>query len=227
MIGIFDSGVGGLTVMTELRKLLPQADICYFADKKNAPYGTKTRRELIRLVKRDILRLKAAGADRILIACCTAGTVYEALPESMQTSAVPLIRPTACEAAAATVNGKICVIATEATVRSKVFSSLLYKQSSVREVLEIPAQELVTMIESGMRDGKVTEHERVRLISLLAPVKRFGADVLILGCTHFPHIEKEISDILGGVKIISSSRAGAAEMAKLAEDYGSGKTVFL
>lgn len=226
MIGIFDSGAGGLTALSELRRFLPSADICFFRDRKNAPYGTKSHRELIKLVERDILKLCRMGADKILMACCTASTVYEYLPEKMKKISLPIIEPTARAAAKISTQGKIGVIATEATVSSGAFSRALSKFPAVKEVRELPLQRLVSMVEEGAVDGKLKSAERDELSRLLSPMKN-KIDTLILGCTHFPHLEREISGCLPGVRLISSSREGARELGRLSKNEGKGKTFFL
>lgn len=226
MIGIFDSGAGGLTALSELRRLLPSADICFFKDVKNAPYGTKSRRELIKLVERDILKLYRTGADKILMACCTASTVYECLPDKMKKISLPIIEPTARAAAKISTQGKIGVIATEATVSSGAFSKALWKFSTVKEVHELPLQRLVGMVEEGSVDGRLKSAERDELSRLLSPMKN-KIDTLILGCTHFPHLELEISGCLPGVRLVSSSREGARELGRLSKNRGKGRTFFL
>ncbi len=226
MIGVFDSGAGGLTAISELRRLMPSADICFFADRKNAPYGTKSRRELIKLVRRDILKLYRAGADKILMACCTASTVYDCLPPEMRVLTLPIIEPTAKEAARISAHGRIGVIATEATVSSGAFSKALSKFPTVKEVYELPLQRLVTLVEGGAVDGRLKSHERDELSRLLSPMKN-KIDTLILGCTHFPHLEREISGCLSNVRLVSSSREGAREISKLTKNKGTGKTIFL
>ena len=227
MIGVFDSGAGGLTAITELRRLTPSVDICFLADKKNAPYGTKSKDELIRLVCADITRLRRAGADEILMACCTASTIYDALPNKMRAIARPIIRPTAKEAARITYNGKIGVIATETTVASSAFSKELTKYPSVKEVHEVSTQRLVSLVECGAIDGKVTSRERDELYRLVRPMREYGIDTLILGCTHFSHLEREISGCLPGVRLVSASREGAREIVRSNKNTGTGKMIFL
>ena len=226
MIGVFDSGAGGLTAISELRRIMPSVDICFLKDTKNAPYGTKSHSELIKLVERDILRLYRSGADKILMACCTASTVYEDLPLEMQKISMPIIEPAAREAARISAYGKIGVIATEATVACGAFSKALAKYDTVKEVRELPLQILVAMVEEGAVDGKLDRGKRDELSRLLSPIKN-KIDTLILGCTHFPHLEREIGGCLPGVRLVSASREGAKEISRLAKNKGKGKTVFL
>ena len=121
MIGILDSGAGGLFALAELRRLSPDADIAFFADVKNAPYGNKTRELLTELVRNGIDRLEAFGCDRILMACCTASTVHGLLPRRQKALSVPIISPTAREAVSISKNKKIGVLSTEATRKSRAF----------------------------------------------------------------------------------------------------------
>jgi glutamate racemase len=227
MVGVFDSGAGGLTAISELRRIMPSVDVCFFADRKNAPYGTKSQAELICLAERDILKLYNAGCERILMACCTASTVFPLLPKPMQNIACQIISPTAKEAARVTKNGNIGVIATEATVASGAFRRELTALGSVREVIELPTQKLVTLIECGVTDKCIKESEITKLSKILEPIKNSDIDTLILGCTHFPHLEKEIGKLLPGIQLVSSSREGAKEISKYILPHGTGRTVYL
>ena len=118
VIGVFDSGVGGLASARVLRSRLKAENIIYLADRKNAPYGTKSKEELISLVSNDILRLKNYGCRICLIACCTASSVYEHLDNELKKISLPIIEPAALLASR---GRKIAVIATEHTVESSVF----------------------------------------------------------------------------------------------------------
>ena len=165
MIGIFDSGRGGVAVARELLSLCPECDVLLLADRKNLPYGTKSDRELIPIVKENLKRLCSFGADAMLIGCCTASSIYTRYLEP-SLRVIPIIDPTARRAAEVT-DGKICVIATRSTVLSHAFKNAL------------------------------------------EPVKRTGADTLVLGCTHFPLISEYISGFLPGVRIVNCVKEGA------------------
>ena len=227
MIGVFDSGMGGLTAIAEIRKIAPNADVCFFADRENAPYGTKSPRELLRLVKADLTKLRRFGADRILMACCTASTVHHYLPSEMREIAEPIISPTARKAAKVTRHGRIGVIATEATVASRAFSRELSHFSNVSEVFELPLQNLVSLVESGAGDKTVAQAEKDEICRMLTPIRERKLDTLILGCTHFPHLERTIGACLPELKLISSSREGAIEILKSTSPQGTGKTFYI
>ncbi len=225
MIGVFDSGRGGLLAVREMRKMSSKVDICFFADKENSPYGTKTRDELIKLVRKDIEVLERAGATKVLMACCTASTVYEYLPKRMREVACPIILPTARRAMEVSSGGNIAVIATRATVISRAFTKALSGYGG--SVYEFEAQELVSLVESGCTDVSITESEIGIIEKILAPVKEKEIETLILGCTHFPHLQETVSKILPRVKIVSSALEGAREILKNEEKNGEGKTLFL
>ncbi len=227
MIGVFDSGDGGLAALREIRKIIPCADIVFLADRKNAPYGTKTKAELIRLVTNDIERLREAGADTVLMACCTASTVYRRLPHHLQEISVPIILPAVREAAAVTECGRIGVIATEHTVRERAFTRELSRFKNVKEAIELPLQMLVGAVESGIGDGHITDAQGALIYRMLRPLKDEGIDTLILGCTHFSHLEREIGKCLPNVRIVSPAREGAREITKHLPPKGKGRTIYM
>jgi len=227
VIGVFDSGVGGLTALYELRRLLPRVNLTYLADRENAPYGTKSAEEILRFSKNNISRLRSLGAEKILIACCTAGTLYPYLSPEEQEISVPIIKPASRAALAATKNKRVAVIATRATVRSRAFALALEEHADCK-ILQCDAQELVSLVESGTRDSRpLTKYEESILAEATAPVLSFGADTLILGCTHFPHLMGHIARLLPGVTLINPSLEGALEIAKYSFPDEDGRTVYL
>ena len=226
MIGIFDSGEGGRNALHEIRKRAPWIDVCYLADRKNAPYGTKSRDELVELVSRDVERLLSFGVSGVLMACCTASTVHPLLEKRLRDAAIPIIAPTVREAADITKNGKVGVIATAATVNSGAFREGLLA-SGVKDVIEIKAQPLVGIVEKNLLHSPDRENVARIIRDTLYPIKTSGVDTLILGCTHFCRLKNIISGVLPGVKMISSSKAGAIEVLKNAPCRGRGQTVYM
>ena len=230
MIGIFDSGVGGFSAYRTVRRMLPRENILYLADRKNAPYGTKTKDELIELVNNDIEILSERGCEQILIACCTASTVFDALPPRARCLATPIIEPTAYAAAKITTRGNIAVLATERTVSSGEFTRQIHKYSKMSRVVEIEAQPLVSLVEGGARDGGLSPKERLMLAGILKPLIGQDIDTVILGCTHFSHIEREICTILGGARAVLASREGVAELIRKNGSHallGRGSTTYI
>ena len=226
MIGVFDSGVGGFIAIDALRKTAPDLNICFFADRKNAPYGTKTLREITELSKRNIEKLVSLGAEKILIACCTASAAYPYLSEDEKQICVPIINLGAKRAVEISKNGRIGVIATERTVKERAFFKAVSEISSDTSVFELEAQNFVTLVENGARDGELNERDKLAIEEKLSPFHDKKIDTLILGCTHFPHIEKEIQKALG-VRTVNPAFEGALEIVKDAHLSEEGRTVYI
>ncbi|MBR5242067.1 MAG: aspartate/glutamate racemase family protein [Clostridia bacterium] len=221
MIGIFDSGRGGVAIARELLALCPRCDVLLLADRKNLPYGTKSDRELTPIVEENLKRLRSYGADRLLIGCCTASSIYERFFEPSP-CVTPIIEPTARRAAEVTV-GKICVIATESTVRSHAFGSAISRYSKAT-VTEFAAGELVGIAER-ICAGAPSEKDIKKIKKALEPARATGADTLVLGCTHFPLISEYISAFLPDVSIVSCVREGALAALSYAK-AGEGRIIY-
>ncbi len=213
MIGIFDSGLGGLTALKELRALHPSCDIIYFGDTGRVPYGTRSKDILLRYADEDIRFLISRGADRILAACGTVSSV--ALPEiegNYNVKVTGVVKSAAAEAAAKTKNGIVGVIGTGATISSGAFSREIARLNSDIRTLEVACPLFVPLVENGFigRECKITS---LAVEEYLSRIKDSGADTLILGCTHFPIISDIISDYLGGgVTLINSGSSAAREL---------------
>lgn len=225
MIGVFDSGAGGLFALAELRRLLPDADIAFFADTENAPYGSKSREEIIRLVSDDIDRLTDVGCDRVLMACCTASTVYDFLSEDRRLVSLPIISPTARRAVSISESKRIGIISTEATRKSRAFERKISELADGAVCLCRQAPELVSLAESGECDGALSDNGRKILEKCVSVFRDSGIDTLILGCTHFAYFENTIGEILK-INVVNSAREGALAMQEYASG-GEGKTLFL
>lgn len=209
MIGIFDSGVGGICAYKEVRRRLKREDIIYLADRENAPYGTKSQDELVALTSRDITRLRNLGARKILIACCTASSVHSLLEPELRDISLPIIKPSARVASAFS---RVAVIATEHTVRSGAFGKAIAKYSDSL-CFEFAHQELVALVESGERGASL----RNSLMRIREEIQSTLADALILGCTHFSHLEGELRELLPTTHIISPAREGAVALTESLE----------
>ncbi len=227
MVGIFDSGIGGLISLYEYRRISPTADILYLADRYNAPYGTKSEEELISLVENDIEKLASLGAEKVLMACCTASTVHQKLSAEKREISIPIIAPASRKAAQISKNGNIAVIATERTVKSHAFRNEIKSILPTASVTELAVQRLVSLIENGSRDGKIDDEARRETEMLLSPLSDLDIDTVILGCTHFTHLKKEISNIFPAAKLVSSADEGAYALAEATLACGLGRTVYL
>ena len=228
MVGILDSGMGGIAALGFLRGLSPTCDAVILADRENAPYGTKSKSELIPIIIRGIEKIRSYGADTVLIACCTASAVFDGIPEKYKHGVFPIIRHVAEEACRISTGGKIGVISTEATRRSGRFVSDIRSLRDDAEVFSVSSGKLVSMAESGAADGNLTAFEKEAVRCEIAPLIGLGIDTVILGCTHFSFFEKTIENMLG-VRAVNSARIGAEMLnKKITPDlFGEGRTVYI
>ncbi len=211
-VGIFDSGIGGLTVVRELRRLLPQEDLVYLGDVARFPYGTKSAETITRFALEDASFLTRRAARAVVVACHSASSV--ALPELERRLSVPVIgvvEPGARALVTATRRGRVGVIGTDATIRAGAYQRALKKIEPKVEVVARATPLLVALAEEGWVDGPVTEAVCRRY---LADLVEEGIDALLLGCTHFPLLEPVIARVVGErVKVVDSAAATAAAVA--------------
>ncbi len=194
-IGVFDSGVGGLTVVAALRKLLPTEDIFYLGDNARVPYGGKSQATIERYTLEVAGLLLAENAKAIVVACNTATAL--ALPRlaaNVRVPSVGVIMPGAAAAIAATRNGRIGVIGTRATVASKAYERALRELRPDAEIHALACPLLVPLVEEGWLDDPVTDQVVGRY---LTPLLAAGIDTLVLGCTHYPFLRESIARFLG------------------------------
>jgi len=224
MIGIFDSGLGGLTALRELRALCPEADIIYFGDTGRAPYGTRSREAVVRYARQDLDFLLSLGVARVLAACGTVSSV--ALTQLEGCSPVPVtgvVKPAAFSAVNATKNGRVGVIGTGVTISSKSFVKAITRLDDKIQITATACPLLVPLVENGFI-GKDCEITRLAVRGYIEPIKASGADTLILGCTHYPIIADIIAEELPGVNLINSGAAAADFVASQGVAKESGKT---
>lgn len=220
-IGVFDSGLGGLTAFKALSALLPHEDIVYFGDTGRVPYGTRSRETIVKYARQDMAFLQSKNVKMILAACGTvssvAGPKGELLSDTLSVPFVGVLRPTAREAATATRNGKIGVLGTTATIRSGSYQKELAAINPDFQVIGQDCPLFVPLVENGFvqPEDPIT---RLTVERYLAPVKEAGVDTLILGCTHYPIIAPVISQVMGeGVTLINSGREAARHCVALLE----------
>ncbi len=224
MIGIFDSGLGGLTALRETAKLLPGHDIVYFGDTGRVPYGTRSPETIVRYAMQDMRFLCQCGVDTVLAACGTVSST--ALPALRAASDVPVIgvvEGAAMAAVCATQNGRVGVIATGATVSSGAFPAAIAAIDPALTVTAVACPMLVPLVENGYiaADDPVTA---LVLRDYLAPIRAAGCDTLILGCTHFPILTGAIARALPGVTLINSGAEAAHLLATSAPPPRAGET---
>lgn len=218
-IGVFDSGLGGLTVVHELRRELPQESILYFGDLARLPYGTKSRAQIRRFSLENALFLFEKGVKALVIACnSSSSAAYELLRKRFSIPVIGVIEPAVGEALRRTRNGKIGVIGTAATIESGVYENELKRRSPRVEVFTQSCPLFVPLVEEGWLNGGVTE----RVIEkYLAPLARRKIDVLILGCTHYPILFQQIKLFFGPrVALVDSAGPTVRQLASLLEEKG-------
>ncbi len=222
MIGIFDSGLGGLTALTELRRHRPDIDIHYYADTAHLPYGTRSSDTLYRLSRAAIAYLIKCGADAVLVACGTVSSVV--LPRLQSEFATPLIgvvEPAVHAALHYTRNNIVGILGTEATVRSRAFERALRERAPIA-TLSVACPLFVSLVENGFtspNDPIATS----AISHYLSPLRDKQIDTLILGCTHFPHLAAGISAYLPGVRLIGAGEAAADAIVATRPRVGHGK----
>lgn len=219
-IGVFDSGLGGLTVTKEIIRSLPNEDIIYFGDTGRIPYGTKSP-ETIKRYAREAERFLLSKNVKMIVAAC--GTVSSVAPETGKELPVPfveVISHSVNDAVKATRSGKIGVLATSATIKSGAHKRLIKKQLPDAQVTEVSGSLLVQLVEEGFtdRDDPLTIEALKRY---LAPFRENGVDTIILGCTHFPLLSDAISSLLGGnVTLINMGVSTAKAVGSILSERG-------
>ena len=213
-IGVFDSGVGGLTVAKELIRQLPNENIVYFGDTARVPYGIKSRETVIRFSIENILFLLKQDVKLICVACNTASSL--ALPVIKNHFRVPIvgvITPGVREAVYASQNKRIGVIGTKGTIKSRTYEIEIKQLDSKVKVTALACPLFVPFVEEGWLKGEVVENVAK---SYLKPLKDAGVDTVILGCTHYPLLRPVIQEILGkNVTLIDSAKQVAIEVKKI------------
>lgn len=208
-IGIFDSGVGGLTVMKEITKLLPNEPILYLGDTAHLPYGDKCRAAVVCFSKKCAASLLQKGIKLLVVACNTATALaLEEMQRDLSIPVVGVIQPAISQAILYPFR-KIAVIATRATVASNIYQQALHKRAPKAELKAIACPLLVPLVEEGLIDHPAT---RLILHEYLSPL-RGEAELVILGCTHYPILKKAIQEYLGeSTELIDSAYACAREV---------------
>ncbi len=213
-IGIFDSGVGGLTVAKEIKTLLPNQPIIYFGDTARTPYGTKSKETLIGYAKEDASFLLDQGADLIVIAChSAASTAADVLKTSLDVPVFEVVTPSIEQALAVTKTKRIGLIGTRATIKSEIYKKKIGFLEPKAKVIGQPCPLLVPLIEEGWLKARET---RMIVKKYLRPLKQQNIDTLVLGCTHYPLIKKIIEQKIGKrVTVVDPS----LEVAKAVKQY--------
>lgn len=217
-IGVFDSGVGGLSVLREIRAQLPAQPVIYFADQAHVPYGSRQIsevRDFSHAITRYLLEL---GARLIVVACNTASvaalrSLREEFPGIPFVGMEPAVKP----AAEQSISGRVGVMATEATFHTEMYASVVERFARGVTLLEDPCPGLVAQVEKGELTG---EHTRAILQKALQPMLAAGVDTIVMGCTHYPFVIPLIRDLVGpAVRVIDPAPAIARQTRRMLEAH--------
>ena len=202
-IGVFDSGLGGLTALRELARIMPEEDLVYFGDTGRVPYGSRSKNILVRYARQDVAFLRTFDPKAIVIACGTVSTTaLDVLQAENDIPVFGVVEPAAHAAAQLTQNGRVGLIGTSASIRSGAYERALDALRPGAAVTARACPLLVPLVENGrFQPGDIVAETVVA--EYLAPIKSAGVDALILGCTHYPHMKPIIGAYMGpGVSLV-------------------------
>ena len=224
-IGVFDSGLGGLTGVRELRKRLPHEEIIYFGDTGRVPYGSRSPETILQYARQDIAFLLSKNVKCIMAACGTVSSTYPA--EEAAKLPVPylgVVDAAAREAAFATRNRRIGVIGTAATIRSRSYEKLLRQLVPGVEITAQACPLFVPLVEAGYVDHSEESRQQVTKLVIaqyLTEVREAGVDTLILGCTHYPLLKTMIGEFMGqSVTLVDPAKTAAHHLEQMLSERG-------
>lgn len=199
-IGVFDSGVGGLTVLAQIMRHLPHEDVLYLADNARVPFGGRSEEEIIKINQEILSFFVKRGVKMVIMACGTSSSIaYPVLKDKYDFPMVSLIEPGSHAALAVTENNKIGVFATAGTVKSGSYKKMLTSMRPKLSVISEACPLFVPLIEGGFIDAEETERVAKEY---LKPLLKEGIDTLILGCTHYPHLLKVLKRLAPGLRFV-------------------------
>ncbi len=216
-IGVFDSGVGGLTVARELMRQMPEERLVYFGDTARLPYGSKSQETVIRYSRQILRFLQTKGVKAIVIACNTASAyALETVEKEMDIPVIGVVNAGARTAVNATRNGKIGVIGTEGTISSGIYTNVMQRMKPDIEVTGKSCPLFVPLVEEGLLHDSVTDEIASRYLSVL---KGRYIDTLVLGCTHYPLLRSTLGRLMGSeVTLVNPAYETAIELKKLLKE---------
>ena len=223
-VGVFDSGIGGLTVLREIWKTVPDESTIYFGDNSRSPYGTKSRSTIIRYSLQNMKFLESKDVKMIVVACNTASAyAYEELKKRASVPVVEVVTPGADVACRATKNGRIGIIATKGTISTGVYKKAVEDRAEELGIKNIEIYQqacplFVSLAEEGWWDKEVT---RLTAEEYLKPLKDAGVDTLVMACTHYPLLSKVIQEVMGdNVVLVNTGEATAKVVKELLDKEG-------
>jgi glutamate racemase len=225
-IGIFDSGVGGLTVFKAIEKKLPNESIVYLGDTARVPYGNKSKQTVIRFSTESVLFLLERKVKLVVIACNTSSSLaLDYLKRIFSVPIIGVIEPAVNKAISISKNKKIGVIGTKSTIDSKIYERQILGKEDQARVYSCACPLFVPLVEEGLIKSEITKN----LVRMYLSKLRGKVDTLILGCTHYPLLKKAIASYLKGVYLVDSAQEVASNIKTILEAIGllnSGKGVF-
>ncbi len=214
-IGVFDSGVGGISVLKELVKVLPEEHFIYFCDSANAPYGTKSHEKIFELTEKNIEYLIKKGVKAIVVACNTATSVcIDDLRRKYSDIPVVGIEPALKPAVKSRINPTVLVMATPLTLRERKFAKLCESYSEEANIIPLPCPGLVELIEQGCLDGEKVEEFLAETFKRIDGVK---IDSVVLGCTHYPFVKNTVKKLLKNVEFFDGGLGTAKQLKRCLE----------
>jgi len=218
-IGVFDSGIGGLTVLKEIFMALPGENTIYLGDTARVPYGIRSPETVTRYSFENVRFLTSKGIKLLVVACNTVSSVsLEAIRKSASVPVIGVIEPGASEAVKGTRNKKIGVIGTEATIRSSAYKKAIEAIDSSVQVFGFSCPLFVPLVEEGWTEGEIAMMVAEKY---LREAKEKGADTLVLGCTHYPLLKKVITEVMGSdIRLIDSAVETAKRTAGILKKDG-------
>lgn len=216
-VGVFDSGVGGISVLRELVRELPDESFVYYGDSANAPYGEKTPQEVRELSRRIVRRLVGSGCKAVVIACNTAtSAAADVLRAEMPELPIVGVEPAVKPAVLAERHGRVLVMATPMTVRLRKFRQLVGEWGNKAEVIAVPCEGLAARIERGDLEAP----DLVDLIRELVGAYAGSIDAVVLGCTHYPFVRDQIRAVLGDVPFFDGGAGTARQLRRMLQAHG-------
>ena len=215
-IGVFDSGMGGLTVMREIMRQIPNEKVIYFGDTARVPYGSKSKETVTRFSRQIVRFLQSKQVKAIVVACNTASAyALNDLEREIDIPIIGVVKPGAKVAAEVTRNGQVGVIATEGTISSNIYTTYIRQLRPEVQVTGKACPLFVPLVEEGLWQDPVTDEIAKRYLSSLIDT---GIDTLILGCTHYPLIRSTVAKVMGDhVTLVNPAYETAQELRRLLE----------
>lgn len=213
-IGVFDSGVGGLTVAREIMRQLPNEDLVYFGDTARVPYGSKSKKTVLKYSRQIVRFLQTKDVKAIVAACNTASALaLDEIAKEMDIPVIGVVKPGAKMAVETTKTGNVGIIGTESTVKSGIYNDYIRELNSEITVVSKACPLFVPLVEEGLLEDRVTDDIVARY---LQEMKEYKVDALVLGCTHYPLIRNTIKRFMGdGVHLVNPAFETAKSLKEL------------